>query len=232
MKRILTTLAQKWPEYLLEILVLIIGIYGAFALDNWNENIERRKKESILLKELNKEFISNKQQFEFILKKHENLYHASSKIADMFPIDPVHANLDTISKYLGQMEWGYTFDPSQGVVNSIISTSSFDLISNDSLRAALITWSDTFADYTEEERDAKQLENQNLLLFWNKHLPFYGQLSHKQFDRSILTTIEFENTIYSLKGAMEGILKNQQNEMDKVRKLIDKIIELSDTKRK
>ena len=85
---------------------------------------------------------------------------------------------------------------------------------------------------TEEERDAKQLENQNLLLFWNKHLPFYGQLSHKQFDRSILSTLEFENTIYSLQGAMEGILKNQQNEMDKVRKLIDKIIELSDTKRK
>jgi hypothetical protein len=45
MKRIFTTLKEKWPEYFLEILVLIIGIYGAFELANYGETKNRKKAE-------------------------------------------------------------------------------------------------------------------------------------------------------------------------------------------
>jgi len=52
MKKIFETLKQKWAEYLLEILVIIIGILGAFALNNWNLERDIKRQETSILSEI------------------------------------------------------------------------------------------------------------------------------------------------------------------------------------
>lgn len=59
MKTIFFLLKRKWAEYLLEILVLIIGIYGAFALDNWNEDRQREGQIATKLKALRHDLIQD-----------------------------------------------------------------------------------------------------------------------------------------------------------------------------
>lgn len=38
MKQIIETIKRKWSEYLLEVIVIIVGIIGAFMVDSWHDN--------------------------------------------------------------------------------------------------------------------------------------------------------------------------------------------------
>lgn len=83
MKRILTTLSQKWPEYILEILVLIIGIYGAFALEEWNEERKWNKETAKITKNLNTEFVKNEQELQRVLAKTQFGYNIGLQLMEL-----------------------------------------------------------------------------------------------------------------------------------------------------
>ena len=52
MKQIWQHLKKKWIKYLFEIVAIIIGIFGAFTLDNWKQDRLDKKEEILLLKEI------------------------------------------------------------------------------------------------------------------------------------------------------------------------------------
>ncbi|MDI1324037.1 MAG: hypothetical protein PSV36_14895 [Algoriphagus sp.] len=143
MKRILFTLKEKWPEYFLEILVLVIGIYGAFELANYGENRNRKRAELEILKSCKIELIADLKDITINM---EDL--RKSQLA----FDILLEVLENDGRYHDSLSWhfNYTLLPMHFVHSNssfeTLKSKGLDLISNADLRTKLISLYDSQYD--------------------------------------------------------------------------------------
>ncbi|SIO01327.1 DUF6090 family protein [Algoriphagus halophilus] len=151
MKRIFTTLKEKWPEYILEILVITIGILGAFALNNWNEQKKDNIRKALLLNALTQEFQSNLSQLNEVIFYDELVSKNSLRLLLLEEKDMELIPEDTMRFLLQNSSWIWTFDSRSGALRSGISSGNIHLIQNDSLVNLLFSWQDIVSDANENE---------------------------------------------------------------------------------
>ncbi len=215
-----------------EIVLVMIGILLALQVNNWNQERISKNKERLLLTELHNEFILNRAQLDSVVYFHTRAYRSAEWIISKFPIDLNTIDLDSLGYYSTYTGWIYTFNPSEGVVNALSSSSSFDIITNEKLRKLLISWRDIVADYQEEELRAQLNYVNHLKPFEKKHMKYssnYKQVfNDPRLDLGFLETVEYENYVVDRYIDLDDIVNSSAGELDLVRSCIEQIIELSD----
>lgn len=176
MKKILETIKQKWAEYLLEIIVIIIGILGAFSLNNWNDQRKLKAEGIYIISELQAEFRRNlDEMINVTAVVNSNVLYQLDSLLVMLPLMEFPGDEDKLSTYFNQNASFTirTFNPSQGMINSLVNTSRFHLIKNVDLRRLLLNWSGYLKDYKEDE---SWLYNRRaeLRIYLSKHLNQYS----------------------------------------------------------
>ena len=220
----------KYLKYAIgEIILVMIGILLALQVNNWNQQRIAAEKEELLLKELHDEFVNNKKQLEDVVSVHQMSIDACNKIIRTFPIDLKLVNLDSLQGHMLKSSTHYTFNPSQGVINSLVNTSSFELISNDSLRRTIIAWSDVLSDYQEEEIKSLRFYKEDFLRYWKDNFDWDANLKDERNNLEALSTLQFEFQIKERRANLMAILND--GELEVIRSMIDHIINLTETDR-
>jgi len=207
MKRILSTLKEKWPEYILEILVITIGIFGAFELANYGENRSLRRAELEILKGCKTELVTDLAEINFNRNELRKSQNALNLILEVLENDGSYH--DSLASH-----FIYTLIP----IHFVHSTSSFetakskglDIISNAEIRNKLIAVYDSQYDFflkAEQEELAEVQYNMRHMLP-GRFESGYNFLGQDNFDGSMVP-LDFE----SLKRDQEYLyfIKTQQN---------------------
>ncbi|MFD1162747.1 DUF6090 family protein [Hwangdonia seohaensis] len=148
----------KYFKYAIgEIILVVIGILIALSINNWNENRKDRNKEISILKALHKDFKNNLNDFNRIKELHINTLNKQNIVLRNIDKFPNPKAIDSIFNYGKNMFGGYTYNASNGTIESLISSGDINLITNDTLKNYLVSWKDVLEDYSEEEIISQRL---------------------------------------------------------------------------
>ena len=213
-----------------EILLVMVGILLALQVNNWNQDRADRQKEILLLKEINSEFIHNKEELERTTWFYENRVKKNCiDFKELFPIAQSERNIDTLINLLRRSCQLVTSDLSMGSISTLINTSSFDIISNEELRSLLLQWEDLVADYFEREVLLIDYTTQVIIPYLAKRIPqpYRPEVNDKRVDLSFVSTIEFENLINDRLWYTNTLLQSVQGEQSQISNALNRIIVLS-----
>ena len=131
MKKILEALKRKWAEYLLEILVIVIGILVAFILNGWNETRKAKVLEKDSLEELRIALNQDRKDIELNIRLQKKALRSQGLVVDWLSSDSTYS--DSICYHFAQANY-FSFFISDNAAFESLKTKGLSLISNDSLR--------------------------------------------------------------------------------------------------
>ena len=171
-----------------EIFLVVIGILIALQLNNWNQNNALKKEEGKLMKSLRQEFSQNLEKFDSVYTFHLN---RKKSIEIVTSTEIKNLSLDSLRSLLKGVGANYTFDPFQGIYNSIINSGKIELISNDSLKQRISRFQDLLTDYQEEETNTMQFVQDNLYPFIIDNLKIISNIHESTEEEKIAFKEDF-----------------------------------------
>jgi len=138
----------KYFKYAIgEIILVVIGILIALQINNWNEQRKENINEQAILKRLEKEFISNREQLLDKIQLRNNLIESCRQLLEYFD-KPENATRNNILVFLSTIQ-PPTFDPIQ---NDLVSSGNIEILKDEELKQLLVNWSTDVIQLQEVEQ--------------------------------------------------------------------------------
>ena len=229
MKRVLSTLKEKWPEYLLEMLVLFIGIYCAFAVENWNENRLEKQHEERVITALHNEFDENLKDLREVIVRLDSQRQFQVKLLEAF------SNSSNLSEYkldkLINKSFGYiTWNPSSYVLNDLKNSGQISKLSDHNLQLLLFAWERYYENLLETQITTYN-STENFLEYIRKkgslrNMDYVGDssLSKTKFGFSnlkLLEQLEFENIVDDKLATANSLYRDYNKTIPEIEKILE-----------
>ncbi len=148
---------------LVQLLILVLSILLAFAIDAWWDTRQERGRERDLLLGLREDFRSNRPGLENRVALARRMAEGTGGFLDLLGShdapDVVTVPPAAIFATLG----GPTYEPVTNTLDAAVSSGEIALLTNSKLRAELATWRRLLRDANEDELEVRRITNEQIV---------------------------------------------------------------------
>jgi hypothetical protein len=160
---------NKFSKYMLyaigEIMLVVIGILIALQINNWNSNRKNSEFEQSILADIELELSTNIERLMKVIDRHEQSHSATEEFIRIFEDSRKLAEVTdgTVTDLLMSMDYNETYNPTSGILESIISSGQINYLKNKELKYLLASVDDLTEDANES---TKAIEAQRPFLLY------------------------------------------------------------------
>ena len=216
-------LRDKWPEYVIEVIVIIFSISISFALDEWKDTRKKQELEQFYLKELAHDIETDTNQLREIIAETRQIVQKARNLQ--------HTEAATQSSYTGVLsDMRFIFKRPRFVAqdatfSDLKSTGNMQTLSSFALKNALFDYYKQYESINLIE--AAELETTNTLVaaFVVKRLPLAdGNKANQQPNLAALfREIEFQNGLLIRETTRQELLHNYERTLKHGQKILASI---------
>lgn len=240
---IINHLKSQWYKYVIEVIVVILGILIAYNLEQWSDSRKNKEREIEILKEFKAALTADLAEMHDNIREHENSILASNIVLKVIKNNlSYHDSLDACFAYTHAFT---TFSGRVGPIEQLKNT-NLEIVSNDSLRLNIISmYDEAFPRLRAVEfviiRDYEQLRDFDRLYFeaydingvsTNKSvpMPFWGLMHPIHFKELVanpqyaaLLRARISNQMGLLRGTYKPIANSLNTLLDQIDREIRKL---------
>ncbi|SNR14152.1 DUF6090 family protein [Tenacibaculum jejuense] len=159
------TLKKNLLYYIGEIIVIVLGIFIAIQLNNWNDNRKIKAEEKKVIKQL----LTDLDKEKFVLNSSINGLNKSQEFLKKIIYKSNHKNLDSIYFHIAS---SFTHFPINAVYVNLKSSGKLDIISNDKIRHDIVNYYEVnYKIYQKLENSHEKFINEKISSYFNSELP-------------------------------------------------------------
>ncbi|MVM38414.1 hypothetical protein GO730_13895 [Spirosoma sp. HMF3257] len=207
-------LREKWPEYVLEVIVIIFSITISFALDEWKDNRHKQELEQIYLKGLYSDIETDLGQLKEVIDETQQVIQTATHLSGLTPQAPE----TNYNQFVSNVRFVFKrprFIAEDATFSDLKSTGNMQVISNVLLKKSLFDYYKQYETIVQVETAELETTNTVVAPYLLKRLSLgAASMNVPKSGWSMMTgEVEFQNALLIRRTTREELLHDYQHSL-------------------